>query len=189
LEGEGVSTSSGRSTMSQSERHSRATGLSCIALAALRLGTVEKADGIVERIFGQLEPRLALPLLTAMPGEKCIRAAARAVGIDIWRMHPASAVTIDRLAWRDPRFPRDAGVWIALLRSRFDDPKGIDASYESPHYVLVLDVLGDEVIVADPHPWHEMRHTMTREIFETAWTAVRGPGKPRWAGCLSKRSE
>ncbi len=42
-------------TDSENERRSQATGLSCLALAVLRLGTVEKEEGIVVRTFAHVE--------------------------------------------------------------------------------------------------------------------------------------
>jgi DNA-binding NarL/FixJ family response regulator len=164
-------------TVSENEPHARATGLSCLAFAALRLGTVEKQEGIAERIFAQLEPRLALRLVTAMPGETGIRAAARTVGLRVSRF--LSTATANDLV------RQDRGLWIARLLSKFDDPKGIAASYESLHYVLVIDVKKDRVMLFDPHPWRrEPLCTMRTADFEAAWTAGGWHGKPKWARLL-----
>ncbi|HEX7604374.1 MAG TPA: hypothetical protein VF316_22300 [Polyangiaceae bacterium] len=90
---------------------------------------------------------------------------------------------IDHLTWHPP----EGSVWMALLRSTFDDPKAVAPSFEAPHYVLVLDVTGDEVVVIDPHPWRDQTYGMKRGAFESAWTAARGKAKPRWAGCLYRQ--
>jgi DNA-binding CsgD family transcriptional regulator len=162
----------------ENEPHARATGFSsCVALAAIRLGTVEKEEGIAERIFTQLDPRVALRLRTPMPGERDIRAAARAVGLRVSRS--LSTGTANDLR------PRDRGLWIALLLSKFDDPKGIAASYESLQYVLVVAVKRGYVSLFDPHPWRRNPLYTTRTAdFEAAWRAAGWRGRPTWARLL-----
>ena len=162
-----------------------ACSLYCVLSAAIHLGAVPRNYGAANILAHRKVPRdLPRRLLTNGATESELRCLAVAAKLGMCR---ANLPTLDTL--RDGALEHHhlwiVRVWMTFEAAEGGDQRGGDAvttgtNLDEEHYVLVLDVTPDYVVVADPHPSHEDIYRMTIPGFERAWIR-RGR---RWAASL-----
>jgi len=174
--------------MQRQGKQDYACALYCIVSAAIYLGAQQDDGGGGARTIANLGAGRAEPVSTALltcgVGVNVVRELAVAAGLSLWRPN-RRADRLDDFASRSDR-PGDGTLWMALLMVSFEDPVTGDASQDL-HYVLVLEVTTDGVVVADPHPWRKPIYVMSRDDFLSAWEVGRRRNRPpKWAGCLGR---
>ena len=123
---------------------------------------------------------------------------SRVLQVGTWERHlkklgAAAGVTVTRVS--KPTFGNFVhhedrpSFHIALVRVDFSDPAVKSANRGSPfsclHFVVVLDVAEDAVIVADPHPWRARLQRVPRRTFQS-WLRAARRGKRPWVGRITK---
>jgi len=162
-----------------------ACGLYCLAAAAAALGCVPQDDDQVQHIFSEKG-------LGISKARHIARLVLTKHGLDLDELKQIAPSIGLKLIVPDnqclSQFEGQDELWIALIRCGFESPIGPDPAQEHNHYVLVLDVTYDQVIVADPHPWHERFYNIPKEEFEKQWRAAGEASrlrKAQWAARLS----
>jgi hypothetical protein len=156
-----------------------ASALCCVVSAAVYLGSVVKDEQTALRVIEQLDLGVSFDDLN----ERTVRALAEAAGLNLWRPNVRSR-GLDDLSWRIED-PGEETLWLAWVRMSAARSER-RASPADPRYVLVLEVLGGRVIVADPLRARAPIHVVPEGEFLASWEAARGPTKPKWAGCLGR---
>jgi hypothetical protein len=166
-----------------------ACGPYCLINAAVGLGVLDDdAGGLVTTLdnLRRADPEafseVASVALRVGTRETHLRRLGAAAGVNVKRVNTP---TLDQMS-HDPGHP---AFHMALVRVDFSDPAKRAQYHGEPypwaHFVLVLDVKDDLVVVADPHPWRERLSAVPRSTFLAWWKAGRGAHRSPWAARIT----
>lgn len=157
-----------------------ACGLYCIVSAAiwLRPDFQDDAGGAAGVVFGTPR-RYATDLLVGEGlGPRRLARLAKRAGL---QLRSSGTTTYEQLL--EP-FDVANSLWLVMLEQQFKDPRGQTkpVRISESHYVLILAANKEDVVVADPHPWHAPIRRMAKGEFMESWTR-----KAHWAAQLVAR--
>lgn len=150
--------------------------LACVASAALHLGTIARSRNVLDELEATARERASGTLTKAMDDghlwEKAVRLFAQAAKLHVFRPNPPRLG--DFIRGDDI-----AGVSIAFVRC---GQAGLDDRDGDDRFVLVLDLVPEGVVIADPHPSADRVALVAKERFVASWEAART--KRPWAALL-----
>lgn len=152
------------------------SALACVASAGLHLGTIARSKSVLDALEATAREGASGTLTRAMAGghtwEKAIRLFADAAKLHVFRPNPP----------RLGDFVRGDDIKrVSIVYARCGQ-EGLDGRDGDDRFVLVLDLVPDGVVIADPHPSADRVTLVPKERFIASWEAART--KRPWAALL-----
>lgn len=152
------------------------SALACIASAALHLGTIARSKKILDELEAKAREQALGSLVRAMDAghfwEGAVRLFAYTANLQVFRPNPPRLG--DFVRGDDVK-----GVSIAYAKC---GQSGLDGRDGDDRFVLVLDLVPEGVVIADPHPSADRVTLVPKERFVASWEAART--KRPWAALL-----